>query len=220
MSQRIIYGLVDPRTKAVRYIGKSTTGLTRPKQHGHAAQLRRSPGHRTNWILSLRRERLDYEIIILMAVGPRLDLDEEERGWIKLARQLGWPLTNHTDGGDGSAGLKHTAETKAKMSAAHKGQPARGVATSGGAIWRGRKHSEASKEKMRVANTGKFPSPETRELLRQRKLGVAKSKKHREAIRLASLNRPAAHNERIAAGQRAAWAKRKRADPKADPLND
>lgn len=33
MSRFLIYGLVDPRTNEVRYVGRSSSGLVRPKHH-------------------------------------------------------------------------------------------------------------------------------------------------------------------------------------------
>jgi len=33
MGEILIYGLRDPRTDEYRYIGKSTSGLNRPKSH-------------------------------------------------------------------------------------------------------------------------------------------------------------------------------------------
>jgi hypothetical protein len=48
------------------------------------------------------------------------DLNEAERRWIARGRELGWRLTNLTDGGEGFAG-RHSAETRARMSVTHRG---------------------------------------------------------------------------------------------------
>jgi hypothetical protein len=38
--QYIIYGLVDPETEELRYIGKSSTGMSRPKKHFYPSTLK------------------------------------------------------------------------------------------------------------------------------------------------------------------------------------
>jgi hypothetical protein len=38
----LIYGLVDPRDNLVKYVGKSSKGLIRPKQHFHNNRDRKS----------------------------------------------------------------------------------------------------------------------------------------------------------------------------------
>lgn len=68
MQPCIIYALVDPRTHLVRYVGKSTTGVYRPRHYGQPAQLSGRRGHNpelTAWILELRDAGLDYEIVTL-----------------------------------------------------------------------------------------------------------------------------------------------------------
>ena len=82
---------------------------------------------------------------------------------IKSFKDLGYQLTNLTDGGEGASGLKLSEETKQKMSIAHFGKvrsaEARANISAGlkgrvfseewrakiGATSRGRKHSEATK---------------------------------------------------------------------------
>lgn len=98
--KNIIYGLVDPRTKLVRYVGASTSGLARPRMHRQTHSLSAtSPKNR--WLKSIFALGLDYEIAILEALWLKESLPDAERFWIAYGRACGWPLTNLTDGGDG-----------------------------------------------------------------------------------------------------------------------
>jgi hypothetical protein len=106
------------------------------------------------------------------------------------------PLVNHTDGGEGAAGISdetrekkrlaglgrtHSTETKAKLSLAKTGQPS---------LFKGVPRSQEVKAKLRAANIGK-PSlfkgrthtDEVKEAGRQRRLGQKASKETREKIK-------------------------------------
>lgn len=55
MRSKLIYGLVDPRTSELRYIGRSSSGLTRPKQHTAPAALAKDVARKGNWLRQLVR---------------------------------------------------------------------------------------------------------------------------------------------------------------------
>lgn len=118
LSTHIVYGYADTRApKELRYVGKSSTGMNRPRQFG-------SHGHRCgNWIKSLAAEGLKPKVLVLDALSHDAsdeDLNFAERSAIAKYRRLGCDLTNLTDGGDGPMrGRKHTAEARAKISAAN-----------------------------------------------------------------------------------------------------
>ena len=112
----IIYALIDPRTGAVRYVGKSSSGLERPRDHARCARGDTST-HCARWIRQLQAFGLTYEIVVLEVASAAAPLGDRERWWIAFARAWGCSLTNLTDGGDGSPGYAHTAETKALLSA-------------------------------------------------------------------------------------------------------
>lgn len=134
--QFFIYALVDPRDGAARYIGKSSTGMRRPNLHRKPSVLARDKTHKANWIRALQREGSTYKIEVLEVVHDHELLNGAERYWIAMARKNGWPLTNHTDGGEGvvSAGRRarttvvnsrryaHSTDTKARIGAAHRGK--------------------------------------------------------------------------------------------------
>src|SRR5258708_20786249 len=115
MSNFLIYALVDPRTNEFRYIGQSGNGMRRPRQHGLECQLKRDKTHRATWIRSLRREGFDYKIHILEELYNIDGLNEAELKWIAYGRSNGWPLTNHTDGGDGVRGWHHSEKPKQRL---------------------------------------------------------------------------------------------------------
>lgn len=118
----LIYGLIDPCTRLIRYVGKLCTGMRRPKKHRLLAPNSVGP-YCENWIRSLFANGLDYEIVVLDMSGDKNALCALERFWIAYGRGCGWPLTNLTDGGDGRApGYRAPAETRAKMSVSQKGR--------------------------------------------------------------------------------------------------
>jgi hypothetical protein len=118
----LVYGLIDPITMMVRYVGKSSNGLARPKSH-------KTPTNRIKktyvgaWIRSLYKQGLTYTIVVLEVCSERADLPDCERWWISYGRLSGWPLTNLTDGGEGRPGYIPTPETRQRMSDAQRGRP-------------------------------------------------------------------------------------------------
>lgn len=185
----LIYGLRDPRTGEIRYVGKSRSGLRRPMAHRDAARLGETC-HKANWIRGLLAAGFDYEIVILER--PDADaLDDAERRWIAIGRMaLGDRLTNATTGGDGGfrmsrdsiermskskTGKRHTSETKARMAAAHRGR--RATAESRlrmSAAQRGHyqpPHTAAARAMIGSASKGRKPSQETRQKLSRALLG-------------------------------------------------
>lgn len=115
MVNSFIYGLVDPETLELRYVGKTRVGMKRALAQ-HSARCR-------NWIRKLKRRGLVQEVIVLEETN---DLNEAERRLISLFRRLGHPLTNVADGGEGNSkgtpsafkGRKHTEQSKLKIAKA------------------------------------------------------------------------------------------------------
>lgn len=145
------------------------------KGHGGRAQNRRRNFHFTNVVKKLEREGLDYQVRIVadgltepVALAYEIDL-------IAHWRALGAPLTNITEGGEGVCGLKHSAETRAKIKAAIAGKPRPPC-------------SEQTKKKLRIAHKGRgkgVPNPAHSERLKGRKL----SDEHRAAISASRMGR-------------------------------
>lgn len=118
-----VYTLSDPDAPGeVRYVGK-TCGKPRDRLSGHLSYARRtaSTNHLVNWLRVLISENRKPEIeAIEQGTG---DWEAAERRWITWHRAQGHNLCNSTDGGEGaSPGHTKSPETRAKLSAAHKGK--------------------------------------------------------------------------------------------------
>jgi len=110
----LIYVLIDPRTGEIRYVGWTNRTLERRLRH-HIREKRTF--HRGRWVQQLRRENLK-PLIRLVQTVPLVVWQDAERYWIRFHREQGCPLTNGTDGGEGSLGRVVTEETRTKMRAA------------------------------------------------------------------------------------------------------
>jgi len=168
-----IYGLVDPRTLLVRYVGLSSTGMERPWEHTSPSKLNREQTYKANWLRELIRADLRPSIVILQEC-PKEHLKTEERWWIAYGRACDWPLTNHTDGGDGTFGFLKTAATRAKLSAAQRGKP----------------KSEQHRENIRLALLGRKRGPDSPEYTARRTAtlkGQKRTPEQRARMRAAQL---------------------------------
>lgn len=175
MGRALIYGLIDPRTRLVRYVGQSSTGLTRPKSHGQPAVLERNTGHSGNWIRELRASGLGYEIVVLEWCAAVAELDIRESWWIDYARASGWPLTNLKPGGASARGHKESAETRRRKSEA----------------LRGRSFSEVTRQKMRESARSRWASVTERQAASRRTLDAFTDE---ERARLAAVGHAAAES--------------------------
>ncbi len=93
-----IYGLLDPITGDIRYIGYTTLSL-KQRLAWHLYDDRDNA--RVAWIQSLTRQGCLPMMVCLEVVRPARTWPERERWWIQHGRSLGWPLTNQSDGGEG-----------------------------------------------------------------------------------------------------------------------
>lgn len=161
-SRYIIYALQDPLSWELRYVGRSSSGLHRPRSK-HDARCE-------NWRKWLaRRGKLPVVVVLQEFPGttPNVNdvLNAAEIYWIAELRRRGCPLTNCTDGGDGQCGVKMpwlaernqsrvwTAEQREKMAALYRGSKSPRF---------GKKESPEAKAKNRAAHLGLRRSPETR----------------------------------------------------------
>lgn len=135
-----VYGLKDPRTGEIRYIGKSTTGMRRPLDHTKPSYLAKDDTHKGRWLKQLVSSGLFPEVVILAKCSDKTEVLKLEVECIAKYRAMGVPLTNLTDGGDGLSGHKfsekhksliavgrtgktHSPETKAHLSKVKGGLP-------------------------------------------------------------------------------------------------
>lgn len=109
-----IYGLRDPDTKQIRYIGYSSN--LQQRYSYHLSDPKRT--HKGNWIRSLKQKGLKPELVVLEECNAD-NWAERERAWIAQAKAQGLPLTNATDGGEGA--YNPSPETLARRAASLKG---------------------------------------------------------------------------------------------------
>lgn len=100
----LIYGLIDPKTNEIRYIGKTSKSLEkRLKDHlvdaksiMNKTSTRRKINKRYSWIISLFKDNLSPNIKLIEEVNES-NWEERESYWISIFPNL----TNMTKGGDG-----------------------------------------------------------------------------------------------------------------------
>ena len=99
-----IYGLLDPNTNQIRYVGKTKYSVT-TRLSNHMCD--KSITHKTNWLKSLNGVK--PEIIILDIVSEN-DWIFWDQYWISQVKTWGFNLTNATLGGEGHYGHKPSKE--------------------------------------------------------------------------------------------------------------
>ena len=115
MNHFYVYAHIDPTTKEVRYIGK---GFGK-----RAFKLKTCSryGHHKNWIISLNNKGLNPEVLIIDDRLSEQKALELEVWYIKHMRELGYNLTNLTDGGQGLS--NPSLEVREKISANARSRP-------------------------------------------------------------------------------------------------
>jgi len=111
----IIYGLCEPETGELRYVGQTVTGLQR-RVYYHRWNADRGDTHVQCWIRSLNGAP---GAVLLENQVPEDRLNERERAWIRYAWACGARLTNSTDGGQGG---RHTEETRRRIAEKMRGR--------------------------------------------------------------------------------------------------
>ena len=111
-----IYGLVDPITNELRYVGYTANELEH-RRNGHWKERnRKKRSYKRNWIKMLYESYdLKPEIFAIEEINPE-DWTEAETFWIEYFRAIGCNLTNEALGGLGRIkGTKLTEEHKRKI---------------------------------------------------------------------------------------------------------
>lgn len=115
-----IYGLIDPLTEELRYIGQTILKVNYRYKH-HIYNSKNNPKAYVNcWIKSLLNKNLKPELIIIDYVES--DLDFWEIFYIQYFKSIGSDLTNISKGGAFRGGFKHTEEYKKRMHDIFKGR--------------------------------------------------------------------------------------------------
>ena len=147
MKEHVIYALLDPETKKLRYVGYSSDAEQRYLEHYYKSALKPKT-HKNDWLKSMLKQVVKAEMVILERYSTAEELPQAEVKMIAFCRQLGHPLTNGSDGGDGGRrpGFKHSEETKKKISEGHKGEKNH---------FYGKKHSDETKKIIGIKSKGR-----------------------------------------------------------------
>jgi hypothetical protein len=143
-----IYGLVDPRTDQIRYVGKADRPMERLRHHFAEAR-KGNRDRKSRWIASLLR--LDMRPRLTIIEYCAVDVwEERERFWISHYNLLHPNMVNADDGGRAA---KPSIESRRKMSESAKRRGANNKCV---------KHSDESKMNFRSAALRRY-SAMTRE---------------------------------------------------------
>lgn len=169
-----VYVLKEPDGETVRYVGLTSNYKERIRQH-----LKCHKKYRVNsWIKSLKLNGL---LPISEIIDDAKDLNEariKEIQYIKLFKSFGAILTNLTDGGEGTKGIKCSEEKKEKIRKKttlyrHTDEAKKKIGEASKRFMKGKKHSAESIEKTASKlrgrpswNKGKKMSEEHKEALK------------------------------------------------------
>jgi hypothetical protein len=168
-----IYGLVDPRTKLLRYVGRTVNLQRRYTQHLLPSALKKHT-HKTHWLRDLLTTGARPELCVIESCCTPEELRRAEIFYIEYFTLSGAALTNATDGGDGVIrGFKRSPAVVEKMRAYQSQRPPISEATRAkiSATLTGRKLPEAVKKKLGHQQRGIPRSPETKAKIRAANLG-------------------------------------------------
>lgn len=213
----VIYGLFDPMTKEIRYVGK-TTVLPSIRYSAHLRDKR--PSRKINWIASLRKlgELPVMEILETIDGGSVTAWQDAERFWISYLRFIGARLTNQTIGGEGLEGHSFSDDHRKRIGEAHRGtrrseetrsrmaQSRKGVSfdhlikISKANI--GKQLSPEHRAKLSEAGVGRRHSEETKRKMSASMKGLKRSEETRRKISEAQKRRSAEHQEKLSAHKR------------------
>lgn len=131
-----IYTLADPRTGLVRYLGKTCVKLNK-RYSQHLYQWKRRHTKVNSWIKKLYKLNLKPVMEVVDCVEND-SWEFWEKYYISLFKTWGFDLCNHTEGGNGVQGYKHSKQTIIKRTERLKSSD----------FWkeRGEKHSITMKE--------------------------------------------------------------------------
>jgi hypothetical protein len=191
-----IYALSDPDTNNIRYIGKSDN--PRKRYQNHLVPSREANYHKEVWVKSLRKKDRKPIMSIVCSVD-RNEWEDAEKYFIWLFRELGFDLTNSSEGGQGTN--NPSGNTRGRMSRSSKRRQltpeqleslrerARNLSKDPDVVARrsakfvGQRRSKEFCRRISVRMMGWKPSEETREKNRQSHLGKKMSEANKEKLR-------------------------------------
>ena len=197
----LIYALIDPRDRALRYIGQTTVRLDRRVSAHVSAPSLRVHSHLGRWMGGLVRSG-DRPIAIPIArASSREELDALEIAFIAYLRSAGAKLVNTTDGGGGTRGRIVPQEQRDRIAAKQ-----RGVART--------PHTERWKIDQSLAKRGKPSSntPEHHARIGDMKRGVPRTPEERAAISAGRKGKGKGPRPDVSIQMSKLWTGRKRPD--------
>lgn len=112
-----IYGLVDPQTKELRYVGKTIQSPS-ARYSSHISPKRNKKTHCEAWIKGLITTGLKPELLVIDQIQSD-NWQPWEQFYIEYFKSIGCRLTNHTKGGDSSnLGRRWRVRDKSNMKGA------------------------------------------------------------------------------------------------------
>lgn len=182
----LVYGLIDPRTNELRYVGKSSSGMRRPKVHQTAGGRSRATAHNGRWLRALFNDGgVTPSILVLEVCGTYEETNLAEIRLISFFRAAGLELTNSTAGGDGASygnqlrkGMVDSPEVRAKKSRARMGNQCR----------KGIPHTPEMKKHLSEVGKGRVLSSEAREKISASKRGVKRPEWVLQKMRLRKMS--------------------------------
>lgn len=206
-----IYGLIDPRTSEVRYVGWTYDVRRRFHEHLTGAKRERNT-YKAAWVYQLDKLGLTPLCQVLES-GTGDGWAAAEKKWIAYYRNAGHKLTNLTDGGEGVVGYIFTEPARQKMSAARMGKPPHPNAIEAAkrrkgierppevgakisAIKKGSHHTEETKEKLRRIVTGFRHTKEAKEKIAQAGTGRRHTDATKEKLRQQRIGKPLSQEHR------------------------
>lgn len=110
-----VYGLCDPDTNELRYIGLTCNGFQRIKNHYNDSFLEYKHSAIKKWVKHLRLQNKVFNVVYIEYFDKDgLHVDEAEKFWIEYFRSVGARLLNHEKGGRVRNNLHHYKDVKSK----------------------------------------------------------------------------------------------------------
>lgn len=160
-----IYGIADPATSLVHYVGK-TAGSPLRRLREHSLNVERGSQYQFHcWLREHLKAGRTVEVFVIETVDHHLWAEAEEF-WIGYLRAIGCPLKNVSPGGDGINGYRISREHAKRIGNALRGKP------------KSADHIAAWK----AAQSFAPPSPEARSKISASLKGRAKSADHIEKV--------------------------------------
>lgn len=116
-----IYGILDPITNELRYVGQTINYNKRRREHLYRAKTNNKDNYLYNWLGKLLCNNIVPEFIIIDEVSIE-SLDYWEVFYISYFKSIGCRLTNYAVGGSSRGGFKHSKEFKQYLSNKYKGR--------------------------------------------------------------------------------------------------